>query len=223
MRTVIFAFVSWAVMTAAPTGSAVAAVIDFQALEHATAGQQVVPGTGKFYAENGYEFASSAPVHNFATWGTLSANYLGSTALWNGDGTGVTGVTTLTRTGGGAFDLQSIDIGELTVSGPGVATVNFVGALFGGGTVSQSFTSDGVRATGSGFETVLFAGFTDVVSVSWLQVSPFIQFDNVTVASASIPEPAAALVLALAFLGLRLTGPARHRTRSSQPNPASPK
>ena len=123
--------------------------------------------------------------------------------ILNGDGTGTFGVTTLTMDGGGAFDLLSIDIAEL-YSGSGSANVTFTGALSGGGTVTQSFTSDGVSATGnvSSFETVTFTGFNNLVSVNWLQNSPFHQFDNVTVAP--VPLPAAFSLLLMSIGGLAL-------------------
>ena len=198
------------VLSVLVTSAARAAVIGFQALEHGGTGQQVVPGTGKFYSEAGYDFTSDAPVHNLATWGTASGNYFGSTALWNGDGTGVTGITRLTRTDGGAFDLLSIDIAELNLAGAGIAGVTFEAVFSGGGTTSANFTTDGDRTTGdlSSFQTFAFTGFTDIVSVSWLQVTPFIQFDNVTVHNAAdIPEPrAVALFLAAAVLTLALAG-----------------
>ncbi len=210
IREIVVAAMLLAGLAGAP---AQAVVIDFEALEHGGTGQLALSGTGKFYSENGFDFNSSSTTNNFAVWGTASANYLGSTALWNGDGTGVTGITTLTRTGGGSFDLNSIDVGELFVTGSGIATVEFVGTFFGGGTISQSFTTDGVRATGSGFETVDFTGFTDLVSVSWLQVTPFIQFDNVTLdeAPVSAAEPAALAILGLGFAALGLYG-RRRRT-----------
>ena len=200
----------------AAAGTSHAAVIGFQALEHGGSGQQVVPGTGKFYSEAGYDFTSDAPLHNFATWGTASGNYFGSTALWNGDGTGVTGITRLTRTDGGAFDLLSIDIAELNLAGAGIAGVTFDAVFSGGGTTSASFTTDGSRATGdlSSFQTFAFTGFTDIVSVSWLQVTPFIQFDNVTVRSATdIPEPPAVGLFAAAVLALAVVGRRRRRHR----------
>ena len=187
-------------------GRAGAVVIDFEALEHAGSGQQALPGTGKFYTEKGFNFDSSAPLFNFATWGTNSSNYFGSTALWNGDGTGTTGITTLTRAGGGAFDLDSIDIAELNATLGGSASVTFEAVLSGGGTISTSFTTDGFRTTGdlTSFQTLNFSGFDDIVSVSWLQVTPFIQFDNVVIDGATeVSEPGA---LATFMAGLTLLG-----------------
>lgn len=199
LATVFFALM----LTVVAGGKADAVVIDFQALEHTGTGQQALPGTGKFYTEKGFNFDSSAPVFNFATWGTNSGNYLGSTALWNGDGTGSTGITTITRAGGGAFDLNSIDIGELFLSSAGIPSVTFNAVFSGGGTTSASFTADGFRATGdlSSFQTLTFTGFDDIVSVSWLQVSPFIQFDNVTIDSAEVSEPGTLLPFAAGLLG----------------------
>lgn len=201
-----------AVMALAVSGAAEALVIDFETLAVNDASQHV---HGMSYTENGFNFASSSTQHNFATWGTQHANYFGSTALWNGDGTGVNGITTLTRVGGGAFDLLSIDLAELNlVDG---ASVSFNATFSGGGTTSQNFSLDGFQATNdlSSFETLTFTGFDDVVSVSWLQATPFHQFDNVTISTADeIPEPATLPLLALgvtvlALMRRRCTGPNR--------------
>lgn len=82
--------------------------------------------------------------------------------------------------------------------------MDFTATFLGGGTLTQSFTTDGIRSTGSAFETVAFTGFNDVVSVSWLVVSPYIQFDNVTIASDEVSEPAAFIVFGLSVGGLAL-------------------
>lgn len=201
LTTAIFALF----LTTVAAGRADAVVIDFEALAHSGTGQQALPGTGKFYTEKGFNFVSSAPFFNFATWGSGSVNYLGSTALWNGDGTGVTGLTTLTRADGGAFDLDSIDIGELFISNGGTPSVTFNAVYSGGGTISLRFTTDGIRVTGdpSSFQTLNFTGFTDIVSVSWLQIATFIQFDNVTTdGGTAISEPGTLIPFAAGMIGL---------------------
>ena len=199
-------FVALACMVSGP---AQALVIDFEGLAVTDAVQHA---HGMSYTEKGFNFTSSSRLHNFATWGTLSANFFGSTALWNGDGTGVNGITTLTKVGGGAFDLLSIDLAELLLVDPsgGAASVNFTATFSGGGTASQSFTLDDVRATNdiNSFQTLNFSGFNDIVSVSWLQVTPFHQFDNVTIRSAAIAvaEPSTLALFAAALAGLAFFG-----------------
>ncbi|MCA9209259.1 MAG: hypothetical protein KDA55_12925, partial [Planctomycetales bacterium] len=209
MRTFAFCIVVFLTLTA----PARAVVIDFQSLETAINGQSVVNPSTKTYTEKGFTFSSSSTQFNLAVWGTLHANYLGSTALWNGDGTGVSGITTLTKVGGGAFDLLSIDLGELRMdlSFLGGASVTFNAIFQGGGAISQTFNLDGTMITNntSSFETFNFSGFNKVVSVSWLQVSPYHQFDNVTIRTVSpVPIPAifpifAAVMGLFGFVGWR--------------------
>lgn len=167
-------------------------VIDFESLRHDDAS---IMYHGATYSEDG--FTLSAPgAFGFGTFGTLETRFSGSTALFN-DTPGDT--TTLTKDGGGAFDLLSIDIAEL--NGSVVADVTFIGTLSGGGTVSQTFTLDGVAFAA---ETFLFSGFTSVVSVAWDQEFPYHQFDNITIANgvSVVPTPgAAAGGMALLALG----------------------
>ncbi len=97
----------------------------------------------------------------------------GSTALFLSS---VGGTTTLSLEDDGAFTLESIDVDEL-LAPSSEGTITFTGEIFGGGTpVTQIFPIDGV----DGFQTLEFGdNFTNLVSVSWDQVSPTHQFDNI--------------------------------------------
>jgi len=107
---------------------------------------------------------------------------------------------TLTNDMGNPFSVQSIDLSEL--NGDNSADVNFTGQVSGGGTVMQTFTLDGVAF---GAETFIFnAIFTNLTSLSWVQISPFHQFDNIVLNEGGVsPVPLpAALPLMAAGLGL---------------------
>ncbi|HUU34317.1 MAG TPA: hypothetical protein VMW48_09650, partial [Vicinamibacterales bacterium] len=144
-------------------------VIDFEVLRHDDA--EIVEH-GFQYIEDGFVL-DNLSANPFATFGTLESRFSGSTALLNDT---VNGVTRLTALGGSAFDLVSIDLTEL--NGSNVANVTFTGYLAGGGTVSQTFTLDGVAFYP---ETFVFTGFGNLASVEWTQEDPFHQFDNITI------------------------------------------
>ena len=164
-----------------------AVTIDFQSLEHIDA-LEAFHGTS--YSEDGFTITATS----LYSFGTQHPSYRGSTTLRNGNqGTS----TTLAATGGGAFNLTSIDLGEVDT---GMATVNFTGYLSGGGTVTQSFTLDGNFSTGSGLETFTFNGFKNITSVVWDTESPFHQFDDIEVEP--VPLPAAAWLFLSGLLGL---------------------
>jgi hypothetical protein len=138
--------------------------------------------------------------------GLDEGRFPGSTALFNDT---IGGSITLTRNGGGTFAISSIDFSEL--NGPGVAFVNIVGTLLGGGTISQLIELDGVF----GLETFFFGGsWTNLVSISWTQDSPFHQFDNIQLSevSAPVPVPAAGLLL-LGGLATLVAARRRHARR----------
>jgi hypothetical protein len=141
---------------------------------------------GASYSEQGFTVTDNSgfapPNYGLATWGSSAVSYTGSQSLFNN---GIDQETTLTKDGGGTFSLNSIDLSELFNPSSAV-TVNFTGFLFGGGTVTQSFTTDGVF----GAQTFVFnTSFGNVTSVSWFQSAPFHQFDNIVVDAASVPEP----------------------------------
>lgn len=171
---------------------AMAAVIDFESLVHNDA---LFLDHGSSYSEEGFTL-SQLGSHPFglSTFGTQASNFSGSTALYNNT---VDGVTELILTGGGSFSVQSIDLAEL--NGNLVASVAFVGDLTGGGTVTNTFTLDGVALAP---QTFTFTGFSSVTKVSWTQVSPFHQFDNIVVNNGTaVPEP-----MSLGLLGSGLAG-----------------
>ena len=172
---------------AAITCNVHAVIIDFQSLEHV---DDLQINHGITYTEDGFTVGTT-PLY---TNGTLNSAYRGSTAMFYGlQGTDAS----LTASGGGAFDLTSIDLAEVD---PGMATVKFIGHLLSGGTVNQSFTLDGIFTTGSGFETFVFNGFNNITSLVWSNNNPFHQFDNIVVSS--VPVPAAIWLFGSGLLGL---------------------
>ncbi len=119
-------------------------------------------------------------------------NYTGSIALYSGP-------TTLTRSGGGLFDVQSIDLANFYQQGivSGGSTAVFVGVRPDGTTIAQSFALQGVDA----LQTFAFAGFTGLTALRFgVPSRPTYQFDNVVLTpsvTSPVPGPLAALPFAL--------------------------
>ena len=107
---------------------------------------------------------------------------------------------------GAAFDLISIDLAEL--NGANASTVTFTGDVQGGGTVTQSFTLDGVAFGAQIFK--FGPQFTNLTAVRWTQASPYHQFDNIV---AEVPEPASLASILAGTLGL--VGLSRMRGRAT--------
>lgn len=156
------------------------------------------------YMEKGLTFTSSS-ANGFASVGSATGLYTGSSALMNN---AVNGVTTMTHMGGGLMTMRTITLSELFSSG-GSSTITFTGALAGGGTVQQSFTLDGTF----GNEVFTFSNaFTDLVSLSWTQVSPYHQFDDITLLVRAVPLPATGLLF---LTGIGAMAGLRRRRRSA--------
>lgn len=153
--------------------SAASVVIDFESLTAAGPSFTYVAS----HSEDGFTVTNPDYPENdaFGAPQTGSTLYQGSTALVNnipGD------VTLLTKDDGGTFTAVSIDIAELAPTNPRARDVPFTGTRADGSTVMATLTTDGA----AGFETFTFDGFTDLVSLSWVQLAPFHQFDNITLA-----------------------------------------
>lgn len=194
MKTTLAAFAS---LLALLSFTAQASVISFDSLEQSGTTYQFVTS----YTEAGFSFTSTSNSFGSAQQGNVGW-YFGSASLFNNT-SGAT--TTLARVGGGAFSLNSIDLAPVSTGWGLGATISLVGHLNGGGTVNQSFLVD----DGYFFQTFALTGFTNLDSVTWVQASPYHQFDNLVIDGATVPEPSAALLVGLALTGLGLV---RRRT-----------
>lgn len=164
----------------------------------------------------GFRFANaSTSASGFGTACSGSVYYAGTTGLFDNTGGDV---TVLTRTSGAAFSISSIDLAGL-YSGS-AQSVTFIGALAGGGTVSQIFAipaSGLYPASASAFTMFTFAPtFTNLASLSFAaQTEPYYQFTNVRLdqaAAAVVPEPGTWALLGTGLLGI---GGAALRRRSA--------
>ena len=148
-------------------------VIDFQGLAH---NDDQVAEHGFSYDEDGFtvrqDLGNAFP---FGSFGTQEPNYPGSTALFSNNSNGE---IELRDTLGRPFALLSMDVANLFNNGP--ASVTFVGSLRGQVVATQTYTTSG---SANVLEGVVFSeDFRKVDLVTWTQVSPFHQFDNIRVA-----------------------------------------
>jgi len=173
------------VLLAGEAGSAV--IVNFDGLLENGPGARQVSSP---YPELGFTFTALGA--GFESWRTGAPGYAGSPALQNRvpDDT-----TVLTADGGAVFGLLSIDLSEVFAGSGQSVSVTFTGTKFDTSTVIDTFVLDGTH----GFENFSFTGFTDLVSVSWIQTVDYHQFDNVVLL---IPEPATAALLILGLVGL---------------------
>jgi hypothetical protein len=178
----ITSFLALPILAVAP---AQAAVMNFESL---ALNDNAVHNAGSTYTESGFTLSYSGSV-GLLYYGTQYRSYQGSTALFPYS---VNNLISLTKVGGGAFDLASIDLTDFTGGNGTQNTIfNFTGTRADNSTVNQSVTVDDL----SGFQTFNFSGFNNLAKVEWRSNSgggSTPQFDNINVSAAgttSVPEP----------------------------------
>lgn len=189
-----------------------AVIIDFQS--EAVTGTGVGPvGDGSSYDEDGFNIAidvGGLAGTAMVTLGDGRGDYTGSAAMVFNLNTAATLEFVLTKIGGGAFSVSSVDLAKWITTTD--QSVSFVGNKNGGGTVTQMFT-----LSDSDFlaDTYTFTSFSNLNSLQWSTSGTSgnrIQFDNFSV-SAVIPEPSA---LVLCLLGIGVAAFYRVRSRPAR-------
>lgn len=126
------------------------------------------------------------------------------------------------------FSVTSFEAGEWFGPGTpfhGISTtgnpIAVTGFLYGGGTITTTFTSDAIASDGPGpnvdFETFSFGpGWTSLVALEFLVPSPDddnrqFGYDNIVITV--VPEPSTALLLAFGLVGIAVR---RHRSLAAR-------
>ena len=177
----------------------------------------VYDGYASPFEDQGYLFTSDAAISSiaFVSWGSSGAYSSLTAGQPQPDGTATladdyySATTTLTKAGGGAFNLDSIDFADLYNSGAALnITFDFTSTS---GSGVRSYTLDSL----AGLETVYF-NLSDLLSISWSGNSPSsaLQWDNVRVSSvAATPLPAALPLFLSAVAALGFAAKKRREAR----------
>ena len=170
-----------------------AATLTFESLASADGNFAV----GSTYVESGFKLddITTTSAFGFGAWGSDSPFFSGSTALLNKNDAGL---TKLTQIGGGAFQLNSVDLTVLYpgLTGDGAVAVTFTGTKLDSSIVTQTFSvNDGAP------QTFTFSGFTNLSQVTWQDNATYHQFDNINVVAVPEPESYAMFLAGLGLMG----------------------
>jgi len=174
-----FALSTLLFMTICASGAMAGVVVQFEDFAPPGGLVNVAPETP--YSEAGFTFMpdnADSAIFDAAE----GAGFPGDPTSWFGFAAG----NTITVTGEGPFELDSILVGPSTL-GSGTTTVTFTGDIFGGGTPLTATFSDLETATLETFEWGGLADFT-------ISATTDSAIDNVT-SGTGTPEPASALLL----------------------------
>ncbi len=111
-------------------------------------------------------------------------------------------IITLTRTDGGVFDLTSVLIGPNGFSS-GTTDFTIVGQLFGGGTISQTFTGLTTAQTAT-------LNYTNLTSATFVGTDDS-GIDDVTVSATAVAAPEPGSIALLLTAGVPVVGIVRRR------------
>ena len=178
-------------------------VLDFESLHRTGSTYFFLPGSS--YSEAG--FTISALAAGNAPGGLLCSEADpggGASSYWAGS-TGLSacldnGTSVLTKDGGGPFTLNSIQLAPFSlVDYGGNAAAIFSGLKMDSSVVQATFNAPMTMS----FATFTFTGFDNLQSVAWGHVSPFHQYDNITLdGGAGTPEPYSGALLSLGLCGI---------------------
>lgn len=149
------------------------------------------------YSEAGFNVASTG---GLASWCADAPHYGGDAIFMDAPGTS----GQLTKIGEGTFTANSIDLAHVYFGSFGTQSFTFTGNLFGGGSVSETFTIAAQAGTPA-FTTFAFdPTFTNLTSLDLAQQDAnYYQFTNVQLdAITATPEPASFALLATGLIGV---------------------
>ena len=188
----------------APAALSAQSIMTFLPVACATGGSY---SAGDTYSESGFTI-SSGVTGGLAGW-CADADTYSSQAGYAGPGMALAyqGINaTLTKNGGGPFSINGIELAHLYSGEYGAQSFTFTGNLYGGGTVSQTFTI-GPETAHPLFSPYFFdASFTNLASVVFAtQDYAYYQFTNVALDGyqlGTVPEPGSIVLLGSGLVGL---------------------